>query len=490
MSLPEGFLWGGATAANQCEGGFDQGGRGLSTLDIVTSGSQEQPRQLTVKDAQGKIRNISMYEGMPADCQGYLDENQYYPSHRATDFYHHWQEDIALFAEQGYKAYRMSISWTRIFPDGTKESLNEEGILFYERIFNELLKYGIEPIVTLNHFDMPLALAESREGWLDRRTIEDFLDYAVLLFDRFKEQVKYWITFNEINFLNGYVFLGIKGKDLGKRAQALHHVFLASARCVIEGKKINPDFQIGMMLASAGMYPETCNPNDSMREIEVSRMFKYLYSDVQCRGYYPEYALKEYERNGWQLVMESDDLDLLRVGTVDFLSFSYYNSAVISTKEQEKTSRGNMMEAVKNPYLEESEWGWPIDPTGLRIVLNQLYDRYQLPLFIVENGLGALDTFNEQNEIIDDARIAYLSAHIEQMIKAVVHDGVKLMGYTPWGCIDIISAGTGEMKKRYGFIYVDLDDAGKGTFARKKKKSFYWYKKVIESNGTSIQAKS
>ncbi|MEB5920239.1 glycoside hydrolase family 1 protein [Enterococcus innesii] len=433
MSLPEGFLWGGATAANQYEGGFDQGGRGLSTLDIVTSGSQEQPRQLTVKDAQGNIRKVSMYEGMPEDWQGFLDETQYYPSHRATDFYHHWQEDIALFAEQGYKAYRMSISWTRIFPDGTKESLNEEGILFYERIFNELLKYGIEPIVTLNHFDMPLALAESREGWIDRRTIEDFLDYAVLLFERFKEQVKYWITFNEINFLNGYVFLGIKGKDLGKRAQALHHVFLASARCVIEGKKINPDFQIGMMLASAGMYPETCNPNDSMREIEVSRMFKYLYSDVQCRGYYPEYALKEYERNGWQLVMESDDLDLLRVGTVDFLSFSYYNSAVISTKEQEKTSRGNMMEAVKNPYLEESEWGWPIDPTGLRIVLNQLYDRYQLPLFIVENGLGALDTFNDQNEIVDDA--------------------------------------------------------GKGTFTRKKKKSFYWYKKVIESNGTSIQAK-
>ena len=426
MSLPEGFLWGGATAANQYEGGFDQGGRGLSTLDIVTSGSQEQPRQLTVKDAQGNIRKVSMYEGMPEDCQGFLDESQYYPSHRATDFYHHWQEDIALF--------------------------NEEGILFYERIFNELRNYGIEPIVTLNHFDMPLALAESREGWLDRRTIEDFLDYAILLFDRFKGQVKYWITFNEINFLNGYVFLGIKGKELGKRAQALH-------------------------------------PNDSMREIEVSRMFKYLYSDVQCRGYYPEYALKEYERNGWQLVMESDDLALLRKGTVDFLSFSYYNSAVISTKEQEKTSRGNMMEAVKNPYLEESEWGWPIDPTGLRIVLNQLYDRYQLPLFIVENGLGALDTFNDQNEIVDDARIAYLSAHIEQMIKAVVHDGVKLLGYTPWGCIDIISAGTGEMKKRYGFIYVDLDDAGKGTFARKKKKSFYWYKKVIESNGTSIQAK-
>ena len=237
MSLPEEFLWGGATAANQYEGGFDQGGRGLSTLDIVTSGSQEQPRQLTVKDAQGNIRKVSMYEGMPEDCQGFLDETQYYPSHRATDFYHHWQEDIALFAEQGYKAYRMSISWTRIFPDGTKDSLNEEGILFYERIFNELLNYGIEPIVTLNHFDMPLALAESREGWLDRRTIEDFLDYAILLFDRFKGQVKYWITFNEINFLNGYVFLGIKGKDLGKRAQALHHVFLASARCVIEGKK-------------------------------------------------------------------------------------------------------------------------------------------------------------------------------------------------------------------------------------------------------------
>jgi len=486
MGLPENFLWGGATAANQYEGGFDEGGRGLSTLDLVTSGSKDTSRQITVRDAGGNKHSIPMFEGVPEDYFGYIDKEQYYPSHVATDFYHHWQEDIALFAEQGYKAYRMSFSWTRIFPDGTGETINEEGLIFYEKVIDELIKYGIEPIVTLCHFDMPLNLAEERQGWLDRQTIKDFCTYASVVFNRFKDRVKYWITFNEINILNGYVFLGLKGNDLEKRAQALHHVFLASATCVIEGKKINPDFKIGMMLASAALYPKTCDPVDSMYEIDISRQFKYMYSDVQCRGYYPSYILKEYGRRGWHIDILPEDKELLLNGTVDYLAFSYYNSSVVSMKKDENTTDGNMMEAVKNPYLEETEWGWPIDPIGLRVILNQLYDRYQLPLFIVENGLGASDSLNKEGEIEDDYRIEYLSTHIKEMIEAVEYDGVSLLGYTPWGCIDIISAGTGEMKKRYGFIHVDLDDNGKGTLMRRRKKSFYWYKEVIASNGIRL----
>lgn len=477
------FLWGGATAANQYEGGYDQGGRGLTTADYMTGGSQHQPRLFSVINPEGDIQYKALFEGVPEGYDGYLDPKQYYPSHNATDFYHHWKEDIALFAEQGYTCYRMSLSWTRILPDGTLNHINEEGLQFYDDVFDELLKYGIEPVVTLNHFDMPIYLADKSQGWLNRDTIQHFLDYSELVFKRYAHKVKYWMTFNEINFLFGYQALGLRGFDLEQRFQALHHVFVASALAVVEGHKINPEFKIGMMLASGGSYPETCNPLDTMEDIEFNRMFKYFYSDVQCRGYYPAYALKEFERRGYHLTFKAGDDVILKAGKVDYLAFSYYNSSVSTSRKDAEKTGGNFMNSVKNPYLKESEWGWPIDPVGLRVVLNQLYDRYQLPLFIVENGLGAIDELTPEGTIEDDYRIEYLAEHIREMVKAVDLDGVDLWGYTPWGCIDIISAGTGEMKKRYGFIYVDLDDQGQGSFKRIKKKSFAWYKKVIASNG-------
>lgn len=489
MGLPKEFLWGGATAANQYEGGYNQGGRGLSTLDLVTPGSLNTSRQITYKDKDGNVVYGSMFAPTPKDHVGFMVEDQYYPSHNATDFYGHWREDIALFAQQGYKAYRMSISWSRIFPDGTAKSVNEEGLKFYEDVFTELKRHGIEPVVTLNHFDMPLNLAETREGWASRETIEDFVDYSKVVFERYQHLVTYWMTFNEINFLNGYAFLGIKSANVADRFQAMHHVFVASARAVIEGRKINPKARIGMMLASGGTYPETCKPEDTMYDIEKARMFKYFYSDVQCRGYYPSYALKEFQRQGFELTFAQDDSRILKEGVVDYLAFSYYNSMVSSTRDDAETTGGNIMKSVKNPYLSESEWGWPIDPVGLRVVLNQLYERYQLPLFIVENGLGAIDTIEADGSINDDYRIDYLAKHIEEMIKAVELDGVDLMGYTPWGCIDIISAGTGEMKKRYGFIHVDLDDQGQGSFKRTKKKSFDWYAQVIATNGEDLSNK-
>lgn len=486
MKLDENFLWGGATAANQYEGGYNSGGRGLATSDLITGGAQDKPRTISVINDKGEVKFFPSFEGIPEGYKGYVDPDTYYPSHNATDFYNNWKEDIALFAEQGYKCYRMSISWSRILPKGLDGEINDEGIKFYSDIFDELLKYNIEPVVTLSHFDLPLYLADEKGGWLNRETINEFVEYSKILFENYKDKVKYWMTFNEINFLYGYNTLGLRGSDMQDRFQALHHVFLASAKTVKTGKKINPKFKIGMMLASMAAYPETSNPNDTMEEIEFSRMFKYFYSDVQIRGYYPNYALKELQRREINIEIEELDYSILKEGTVDYLGFSYYNSTVISTRDDAEETGGNVMGSVKNPYLSESEWGWPIDPVGIRVVLNQLYDRYQIPLFIVENGLGALDHVEENGEINDDYRIEYLAAHIEQMIKAVNYDGVELLGYTPWGNIDIISAGTGEMKKRYGFIYVDLDDNGEGTFKRTRKKSFYWYKKVIETNGNDL----
>ena|SRR5690625_158126 len=487
MSLPKDFLWGGATAANQYEGGYDQGGRGLATSDIITGGSLNESRKISVKNKEGNIEYFSSFEPIPEGYKGYIVPEEYYPSHNATDFYNHWEEDIKLFAEQGYKAYRMSISWSRIFPHGVADEVNEEGLEFYDQVFDELLKYNIEPVVTLSHFDLPLYLADEKGGWKNRETIDHFVNFSKTVFDRYKDKVKYWMTFNEINFLHGFNTLGIRSEESKDRFQALHHVFLASALSVIEGHKINPDFMIGAMLASAGTYPETSNPEDKMKEIEFNRMFKYFYTDVQCRGYYPRYALKEFERQGFTIDMDENDLDILKEGTVDYIGFSYYNSMVMSTRGDAIEVGGNQFNAVKNPYLEETEWNWPVDPIGFRIVLNELYDRYQLPLFVVENGLGAIDEVNEDGEIIDDYRIEFLANHIEQMMKAIELDGVDVLGYTSWGCIDIISAGTGEMRKRYGYIHVDLDDEGKGTFKRTKKKSFYWYKKVIESNGKDLR---
>ncbi|BBK63054.1 glycosyl hydrolase [Amedibacterium intestinale] len=483
----EGFLWGGATAANQYEGGYLEGGRGLATSDTKTNGSLTRPRKHSFLDEDNNIVYLRGSEKVPSSYKAVLDETMYYPSHQAVDFYHHYKEDIALMAEMGFNCFRMSISWTRIFPKGDETEPNEEGLKFYDNVFDECLAHGIQPVVTLNHFDMPLHLSEEYDGWYNRKLIDFFLHYCETVFTRYKGKVNYWMTFNEINLLRGYDTLGVHDMNEEKYYQALHHIFIASAKTVQLGHKIDPENKVGMMLAHILTYPETCNPDDVEMEMMVARRLKYLFSDVQCRGYYPSYVLKEWERKQICVNQEEDDAKTLLDGKVDYIGFSYYNSGVITTRKDAKSALGNGIKTATNPYLKESAWKWPIDPKGLRISLNLLWDRYQIPMMIVENGLGAEDHVESDGSIHDDYRIDYLRDHIIQMKKAVEEDGVDLIGYTPWGCIDLVSAGTGEMKKRYGFVYVDMDDEGNGAKNRLKKDSFYWYKKVIACNGNDIE---
>uniref|UniRef100_UPI00403F127C family 1 glycosylhydrolase n=1 Tax=Candidatus Enterococcus willemsii TaxID=1857215 RepID=UPI00403F127C len=485
MGFPKDFLWGGATAANQYEGGYLSGGKGLSTLDAITGGNKDQPRMITFKTKEGEIKEVTRSESLPEGAVGYVDPEKYYPSHVATDFYHHYKEDIALFAEMGFKCFRLSISWARICPKGTDE-INEEGLKFYEAVFDECLKYGIEPVVTINHFDIPMYLADHYDGWSNRKVIDYFLFFCETIFTRYKEKVKYWMTFNEINFLRSWTQIGIHSSEAQSKYQAVHHLFVASAKAVQLGHQINPDFQIGMMVAYIPSYPMTSRPEDVLEALQFNREQEF-YIDVQVKGYYPAHKIKQFEREGITIVKEPEDDAIIAAGTVDYIGFSYYMStASTATPENVKYVGGNQMPAVKNPYLEESEWGWAVDPLGLRISLARLYDRYNVPLFIVENGFGAVDELTTDGQIIDDYRIDYFARHIAAMKDAVELDGVDLIGYTPWGCIDVVSSGTGEMKKRYGFIYVDMDDNGHGSLKRMKKKSFDWYKQVIASNGENL----
>ena len=482
--FPEGFLWGGATAANQYEGGYLSGGKTLSTADVFMGGDQTTPRYVTYQLPNGEIGKATEEEALPDYAKGIILPDQYYPSHIATDFYHHWKEDIALFAEMGFKSYRFSINWTRICPNGLDE-VNEEGLQFYEDVIDELLKYDIEPVVTMNHFDMPLHLANEYDGWSSREVINYFLYYCEQIFTRFKDKVRYWMTFNEINILRHYVKLGVHSTDDQSTYQAKHHVFVASAKAVELGKKINPDFEIGMMVCYIMNYPLDSRPENILESLQHNRELEF-YMDVQVNGEYPAYKLKEFERLGVEITMEDEDLEILKKGTVDYIGFSYYMSSVSDVNaDPEDSVVGNQMRVIQNPYLEQSEWGWAIDPIGLRIALSKLYDRYRLPLFLVENGIGAYDTVEEDESINDDYRINYFKDHIQAMHDAIYLDGVELIGFTPWGCIDLVSAGTGEMEKRYGFIHIDLDNDGNGDMSRSRKKSFDWYKEIIETNGAS-----
>ena len=474
MALRKDFLWGGATAANQCEGGYKEGGRGLANVDVAPHGKDRFPV------LAGKMK---MFE---------CDNNHYYPSHEAIDMYHNYKEDIKLFAEMGFKCYRLSIAWTRIFPTGMEETPNEEGLKFYEDLFDECLKYNIEPLVTICHFDVPMYLVEKYGSWRNRKLVDLYVKYCEAIFTRYKDKVKYWLTFNEINMILHLPFIGAglyfeEGENEEQiKYQAAHHQLVASALATKLAKEINTEFKIGCMLAAGNTYANTCNPNDVWKSIEKDRE-NYFFIDVQSRGEYPQYAIKELERKGIDIIMEKDDKKILKENTVDFISFSYYSSRLTSAApEVNAKTEGNVFATLKNPYLDASEWGWQIDPLGLRITMNSLYDRYQKPLFIVENGLGAVDIPDENGYVEDDYRIEYLREHIKAMIDAVELDGVDLLGYTSWGCIDLVSAGTGEMKKRYGFIYVDKDNDGSGTLKRSKKKSFDWYKKVIASNGKDL----
>ena len=472
---PEGFLWGGATAANQCEGGYDADGRGPSLIDVIPCSA----------DRMAIMRGEISYKDVPADA--------YYPSHLSIDHYHHWKEDLALFAEMGFKVYRFSIAWTRIFPTGENAVPNEAGLKFYEELIDTLHGYGIEPLITLCHFDLPIALLEKYGGWKDRRTIDAFLRYCDVVFRRFQGKVKYYLTFNEINMLMHLPFGGTgavfePGEDPDKvKYQIAHHELVASAKAVALCHSLDPEAKVGCMLAGGTYYPWSCDPEDVFSAIQQDHV-NYFFSDIQVRGRYAPYAIKEMARRGVTPHMEPEDEAALRAGCVDFVSFSYYSSRCISA-HPEKTGAmqtTNAAKTLRNPHLKASEWGWQIDPLGLRIVLNNLYDRYQLPLFIVENGLGAKDTVEPDGSIHDSYRIDYLREHIKAMEQAVNEDGVDLIGYTTWGPIDLVAASTGQMSKRYGFIYVDMNDDGSGSKARSRKDSFYWYKQVIATNGEDL----
>lgn len=420
-----------------------------------------------------------------------------YPNHEAIDFYHHYKEDIAMLAEMGFKCFRTSIAWTRVFPMGDEEEPNEEGLKFYDDMFDEMLKYGIEPVITLSHFEMPLHLATEYGGWLNRKLIGFFQKFAKVCFERYKNKVKYWMTFNEINNqmnyhedIFGWVNSGVRFSQCEHPEEAMyqaaHHELVASALAVKAGHEINPDFMIGCMLAMGPIYPYSCCPSDML--LSVQEMHKrYFFTDIHCRGHYPEYAKKLFRKKGFNIQMEPEDEKILSEGTVDYIGFSYYMSKVVSTRKVEgaKDNKEGAY-AVANPYAKATEWDWTIDPEGLRYALNVLYERYEKPLFIVENGFGVVDILNKDGTCHDLARIEYLKSHIVEMKKAVELDGVDLLGYTPWGCIDLVSFTTGEMKKRYGFIYVDKNDDGTGSGKRYRKDSFYWYKNVIETNGEEL----
>lgn len=472
--LSDDFLWGGATAANQCEGAFDEGGKGLGIVDVIPAGKNRFPVAL------GKMSYQT------------LDADEYYPARDAIDMYHTYKEDIRLFAEMGFKCYRFSMEWTRIYPTGVEDKPNEEGLRFYEDFVNELLKYNIEPLVTICHFDVPLYLVEKCGSWRSREMIAYYLKYCETIFTRFRGKVKYWITFNEINmllhlpFMGAGIIIGAEENEIQIKYQAAHHELVASAMATKLAHEIDGKNRIGCMLAAGNVYPYTCAPEDVWESMQKDRE-NYFFVDVQSRGRYPEYAWKFFEKNRITLEIADGDLEVLKKHTVDYISFSYYSSRLTSADpEKKKMTAENAFATLKNPHLTASEWGWQIDPLGLRITMNALYDRYQKPLFIVENGLGAVDTPTENGTIDDDYRIAYLKSHIREMIRAVNEDGVPLLGYTAWGCIDVVSASTGEMSKRYGFIYVDRQNDGSGTGKRTKKKSFDWYRRVIETNGASV----
>ena len=474
MAFPEGFLWGGATAANQCEGAYAEDGRGLANVDVCPHG----PERMAVAAGERKMLDFE---------PGY-----YYPAQTAIDMYHHYKEDIALFAEMGFKVYRLSIAWSRIFPNGDEEQPNEAGLAFYEDLFRECHKHGIEPLVTITHFDCPIHLIKEYGGWRNRKLVDFYKRLVTTLFTRYKGLVRYWLTFNEINMILHVPFMGAglvfeEGENQEQvKYLAAHHELVASAWATKIAHEVDPENKVGCMLAAGSCYPFSCRPLD-VRAAQLENQRNYFFVDVQSRGAYPTWALRKFEREGIDVGMTAEDEQVLAQNTVDFVSFSYYSSRCAADETTDAPRGvGNVFKGVSNPYLERSQWGWAIDPMGLRVTLNDLYDRYQKPLFIVENGLGAHDEVKPDGTVDDDYRIDYLRQHIEAMRDAIEQDGVELLGYTTWGPIDLVSASTGEMSKRYGFVYVDRDDAGNGTLARSRKKSFDWYRRVIASNGEDL----
>lgn len=466
MRFPEGFLWGGAMAANQCEGAYNEDGKGLSIQDVTPGG------------LKGSITRVPTPDNMKLI---------------GIDFYHRYKEDIRLFAEMGFKVFRLSIAWSRIFPRGDEEVPNEKGLQFYDDVFDECRKYGIEPLVTISHYETPLHLALEYNGWANRKLIGFYERYVRTIFARYKGKVKLWLTFNEINsvlhspFMSGGIYTDKEKLSRQDLYQAVHHELVASALATKIAHEMMPEAKVGCMILSMPIYPLTPSPDDVIAAMEADHMNDF-FGDVHVRGKYPGYMKQYFKEHGITIHMEEGDEEILS-HTVDFVSFSYYVSVCETVDPQVKRGPGNILGGVPNPYLTASEWGWQIDPKGLRYILNRFYDRYQKPLFIVENGLGAVDELvaGEDGEptVLDDYRIRYMNDHLVQ-VREAIEDGVEVMGYTAWGCIDLVSASTAELKKRYGFIYVDRNDDGSGSLNRYKKKSFWWYQKVIETNGECL----
>lgn len=483
--FPEGFLWGGATAANQVEGGWKEGGKGLSVSDCARA---HLDKDVTNYKAHNSVTSKDIEEALATD-----DEVNY-PKRHGADFYHHYKEDIRMFAEMGFKVYRMSIAWSRIFPNADDPEPNEEGLQFYDNVFDELRKYGIEPLVTMSHYEPPLNLLLNYQGWYSRETIGFFTRFVETICRRYKDKVKYWLTFNEVDSMIRHPYTTgalIEDRFPGMNFeevifQAMHHQFVASALATKICHEIIPGSMVGCMLTKLTYYPYTCRPEDVLEAQQMMRS-TYCYSDTQVFGEYPAYLLSRFKNHGIHIRKEIGDDEIMKAYPVDFVSFSYYHSSCSAKDTSDlNLTAGNTVNAIKNPYLKASDWGWQIDPTGLRISMVDLYDRYRKPLFIVENGLGAVDKVEEDGSIHDPYRIAYFKEHMKAILDAIEEDGVECLGYTSWGCIDIVSESTKQMSKRYGFIYVDCDDYGNGTYKRSKKDSFDWYKKVIETNGASL----
>lgn len=474
LKLNNNFLWGGAISANQSEGAYLEEGKGLSSFDMLP---MDERRLKPVFLDQDNILNT---------------KGIHYPSRTGINFYYHYKEDIALLAEMGINCFRFSISWSRIFPNGDDQEPNEAGMTFYENILKELKKYKMEPVVTISHFDVPMNLVTKYGGWYNRKTVDLYVKYACTLMERYKEYVSYWIPFNEMNMIMHIPFIGggltfqSDENILDKKYQAAHHQLLANAKTIKAGKLISEKFCFGCMLAAGKTYPYTCRPDD-VWATHLHERENLFFSDIQVYGKYPAYTKYYFSKNQISIDMEEEDLQLLEKNTVDFVSFSYYSSSCSAADEEgiEKTA-ANGPDTIANPYLKASNSVWQNDPLGLRITLNHLYERYHLPLFIVENGLGTPDDTSNPNQIEDDDRINYLKAHIKNMMDAMKQDGIQLMGYLTWGIIDVISVSDGKLSKRYGLIYVDGDDYGNGSMKRYKKKSFYWYKKVIETDGKCL----
>ncbi|WP_099224381.1 glycoside hydrolase family 1 protein [Listeria costaricensis] len=485
MAFPKGFLWGGGTSATQLEGGWNEGGKSPVSADYALVSDNFHFRQTTYRDKDGHLKFGSTFDVLPEGAHYTVEDEHHYTNHQASDFYHRYAEDIALFGEMGFKTFNLTISWARIYPHGVEKGINQEGIDFYHRVFAECKKHGIEPLVTLYKYDMPTYFDEKYGGWNNRALIDEFVAFAKVCLEEYKNEVTYWVTFNEINVLTLLMSMDNDYSQAQEKYTQLHYQMVAAAKVVKLAHTINPQNKVGCMICSTVNYPYSCAPEDVLLSQSRTKNQMYYCADTMAKGAYPYYSENLWQSLQLSLDITEEDRQVLLEGKADFLSFSYYTSSCVTAQENVETTAGNISWGVKNPYLKHSDWGWAMDPTGLKYILHEFYARYNLPLFIIENGLGAYDELTEDKQVHDSYRIEYLRAHIEAM-KESVEEGVDLFGYTTWGCIDLVALSTGQMSKRYGFIYVDMDDLGNGTFNRYKKDSFYWYKQVIETNGERL----